>query len=326
MHTNILLPKAPTIIDENGNTATFEVENLYPGYGHTLGNSLRRIILSSMEGVTITGVKIEGVQHEFSTIPGVVEDVITLILNLKKINFRMPDSIIETINLDVKGEGKIYAKDIKCPTQVEVVNGEEYICEISSKNTNLKIEITVEKGVGYLSKENRKKKEKTPVGTIELDADFSPVRKVKYEVENMRVLDRTDYNRMFITIETDGTVSSRDVFFTAVKTMIAQLESISTLREKSSENEFTAIVVDSTVKTEDVEDAGGDERLKTKVDNLPLSVRTSNALLMAGIKTVAGLVRRTEEDVLNLDGIGAKGVDEIKSALTNLSLTLREDK
>jgi DNA-directed RNA polymerase subunit alpha len=325
MHTNILLPKAPSIVKEEGFTGTYEVENLYPGYGHTLGNSLRRIVLSSMEGVTITSVKIEGVQHEFSTIPGVVEDVITLILNLKKVNFKMPDSILETITLDVKGEGKVYAKDIKCPTGVEVVNGEEYICEISSKNTNLKMEIVVEKGVGYLSKENRKKKEKTPVGTIELDADFSPVRKVKYEVENMRVLDRTDYNRLFISIETDGSVSPRDVFFTAVKTMIAKLEAISTLREKSSELEFAPIIVDTKVETKEDEDAGGDERLKTKVDNLPLSVRTSNALLMAGIKTVAGLVRRSEEDILGLDGIGAKGVDEIKAALSNLSLTLKSE-
>jgi DNA-directed RNA polymerase subunit alpha len=322
MHTNILLPKAPSIVKEEGNLGTYEVENLYPGYGHTLGNSLRRIILSSIEGVTITSIKIEGVQHEFSTVSGLVEDVITLILNLKKINFRMPTSISETIVLDVKGEGKIYAKDIKCPSQVEVVNGDQYICELSSKNAALKIEITVEKGVGYSSKENRKKKEKTPVGTIELDADFTPIRRVKYEVENMRVLDRTDYNRMFITIETDGTVTPRDVFFTAVKTMIVQLEAISTLREKSSELEFAAIDIKTEVKEEE-EDFGGDEKMKTKVDNLPLSVRTSNALLMAGIKTIAGLVRRSEEDILALDGIGAKGVDEIKQALENLSLTLR---
>jgi DNA-directed RNA polymerase subunit alpha len=322
MHTNILLPKAPSIVKEEGNLGTYEVENLYPGYGHTLGNSIRRIILSSIEGVTITSIKIEGVQHEFSTVPGLVEDVITLILNLKKVNFKMPTSILETIVLEAKGEGKIYAKDIKCPTQVEVVNGDQYIGELSSKNASLKIEITVEKGIGYSSKENRKKKEKSPVGTIELDADFTPIRRVKYEVENMRVLDRTDYNRMFITIETDGTVTPRDVFFTAVKTMIVQLEAISTLREKSSELEFATIEVKTEVK-EDEEDYGGDEKLKTKVDNLPLSVRTSNALLMAGIKTVAGLVRRSEEDILGLDGIGAKGVDEIKQALENLSVTLK---
>jgi DNA-directed RNA polymerase subunit alpha len=308
-------------LKEEGNFGTYEIENLYPGYGHTLGNSLRRIILSSIEGVSITSLKIEGVQHEFSTIPGVVEDVISLILNLKKVNFKMLTSEAQTIEIDYKGEGRILAKDIKCPSQVEVVNGDEYICEITAKTTHLKIEIVVEKGVGYAAKENRTKKEKTPVGSIILDSDFTPIRRVKYEVENMRVLDRTDYNRLILTIETDGAISPREVLFGAVNIMIAQLHAISTLGEKTKELDYA--MVDMSAKKEDEEDYGGDEKMKIKVDNLPLSVRTSNALLLAGIKTIAGLVRRSEEDILNLDGIGAKGVEEIKQALTNLTLALK---
>jgi DNA-directed RNA polymerase subunit alpha len=149
---NILLPSIPRVVEETTNKAIFEIENLYPGYGHTLGNSLRRIVHSSIPGVSITSLKIEGVQHEFSTVEGLVEDVITLILHLKRINFKMLGDDAQTLSLSVKGEKKVFAKDIVCPSQVEIINGDEYICELSSKSAKLDIEITVEKGIGYMAK------------------------------------------------------------------------------------------------------------------------------------------------------------------------------
>ena len=146
---NILLPTIPRVVEETENKGIYEIENLYPGYGHTLGNSLRRIIHSSISGVSITSLKIEGVQHEFTTIDGLVEDVITLILHLKRVNFKMLGDDAQVLSLSVKGEGKVYAKSIVCPSQVEIINADEYICELSSKSAKLDIEITVEKGIGY---------------------------------------------------------------------------------------------------------------------------------------------------------------------------------
>jgi DNA-directed RNA polymerase subunit alpha len=181
---NILLPSIPRVVEETANKGIYEIENLYPGYGHTLGNSLRRIIHSSIPGVSITSLKIEGVQHEFTTIPGLVEDVITLILHLKRINFKMTGDDAQTLTLSVKGEKKVYAKDITCPSQVEIMNESEYVCELSGKASTLNMEIVVEKGIGYMAKQNRLKNEKTPIGTIALDADFTPIRRVKYFVQS----------------------------------------------------------------------------------------------------------------------------------------------
>lgn len=315
---SILLPSIPRVVSEESNKGVYEVENLYPGYGHTLGNSLRRIIHSSIPGVAVTSIKIDGVQHEFSTIEGVVEDVITLILQLKRVNFKMIGEEAQTLTLNVKGEKKVYAKDINCPSQIEIINPDEYICELSSKSANLSMEITVEKGIGYMAKSARLKNEKTPIGTITLDADFTPIRRVKYEVEDMRVGDRTDYNKLVIFIETDGSVTPREAFVHSVETMIAQLQVLTTIGEKK-------VKAPVEVKVEVKEDEeGGDEVRKTKVDDLELSSRTLNALLMAGIKTVAGIVRKSEEDLLSVEGLGAKAIEEIKEAIAKLGLTLKD--
>ena len=311
----ILLPSIPRVVEETTNKGIYEIENLYPGYGHTLGNSLRRIIHSSIPGVAITSLKIEGVQHEFTTIPNVVEDVITLILHLKRVNFKMTGDDAQTLNLSVKGERKVYAKDITCPSQVEIINGDEYICELSSKAASLEVEITVEKGIGYMPKTARLKNEKTPIGTIALDADFTPIRRVKYEVEDMRVGDRTDYNKLVVFIETDGTVTPRDAFLTSVEGMIAQLQVLTTIGEKKVKVEVVA-------KKEEAEE-GEDDVKKTKIDDLNLSSRTVNALMMAGIKTVAGIVRKSEADLHEVEGLGEKAVEEIKEAIEKLGLSLK---
>jgi DNA-directed RNA polymerase subunit alpha len=212
MNYKILKPTQPKIVSEEGNKATFEIENLYPGYGHTLGNSLRRIIHSSVPGVAVTGVAIDGVPHEFSTVSGVVEDVMTIILNLKRVNFKMIGDEPQIVTIEAKGEKVVTAADIKGPSQIDVINKDQHIATLTAKNSVLKVEITLEKGIGYASKEARVKNEKAPIGTIILDADFTPIRRVKYEVENMRVGDRTDYNRLSVAIETDGTVNSKRGF------------------------------------------------------------------------------------------------------------------
>jgi DNA-directed RNA polymerase subunit alpha len=225
----------------------------------------------------------------------------------------------QTLNLSVKGEKKVYAKDITCPSQVEIINGDEYICELSAKSAKLDVEITVEKGIGYMSKSARLKNEKTAIGTIALDADFTPIRRVKYEVEDMRVGDRTDYNKLVLFIETDGTVTPREAFTHSVETMIAQLQVLTTIGEKKEK----VIVTKKEVVAE--EEGEEDEVKKIKVDDesLALGTRTVNALMMAGIKTIAGIVRKTEEDLLEVEGLGEKAIEEIKDAIKKLGLALK---
>lgn len=328
MNYKILKPTTPKVVDSGLNKATFVIENLYPGYGHTLGNSLRRIIHSSVPGVAVTEVSIDSVPHEFSTINGVLEDVMTIILNLKRVNFKMLGDESQQVTISAKGEGQVTAKDIKGPSQIEVVNGDQHIATLTAKTASLNITITLEKGIGYAAKEARIKNEKAPIGTIILDADFTPIRRVKYEVENMRVGDRTDYNRLIISLETDGTLTPEEVLTESIVIMIDQLESMRLDAGKknptfSDSREILLLETSSDVVEETEE---GESNTKIKVDDLPLSARTVNGLLLAGIKTVAGLLRKSEEDILSLDGLGAKAVEEIKEALGNLGLELKTKK
>ena len=205
----IPLPQKPHVIRDEGNRAVIEIEGLYPGYGHTIGNSMRRILLSSLKGSVITLVKIDGVGHEFSTIEGVMEDVTDLTLNLKQMRFRLHEDGPFTITLSATGEQEVTGKDFKMPSQVELVSPDLHIATITDKKTELEIEITLEKGVGYEPKAQRKMK-KSEIGSIILDAIFTPIRRVNYEVENMRVGDRTDFNRLKLFIETDGTILPRE--------------------------------------------------------------------------------------------------------------------
>ncbi len=193
-------------VSENGKKGVFEVEGLYAGYGLTIGNALRRALLSSLPGAAVTYIKVKNAQHEFSTLPGVKEDLVELTLNFKKIRFRMHTDETQTLTLKAKGEGEVTAADIKKNADVEIINPDEHIASLTSKNAELDVEITVEKGLGYSPVESRKEKKLT-VGLIGVDAFFSPVRRVNYTVENMRVGERTDYNRLRIEIETDGTIS-----------------------------------------------------------------------------------------------------------------------
>ncbi|MFY9493344.1 MAG: DNA-directed RNA polymerase subunit alpha [Minisyncoccia bacterium] len=210
------LPQPPKIMSRSGNSATIEVDALYPGYGTTLGNALRRVLLSSIPGAAITSVKIAGVDHEFSTIANVMEDVIHILLNLKQVRFKLHSDESVAIKLSVKGEKKVTAADFQTVSgQVEVVNPDLYIATLTDKKANLEIEAEVSTGVGYEPVE-RRKKEKIAIGSIALDAIYTPVRKVKFTVVNMRVGDRTDFNKLVFEIETDGSVRPEVAFKKAV--------------------------------------------------------------------------------------------------------------
>jgi len=311
----VLLPSKPKIIAEEGFSGTYEIDGLYPGYGHTLGNSLRRIILSSLPGTAITSIKIAGVDHEFSSVPGVKEDVIALVLNLKKVRIKMLSDEPQTIELKVKGIKDVTAGDIKVPGQVEILNPDLYLASISDKNAELSIEIKIDKGLGYVPKEVLEK-ERTDIGHIALDAIFSPIRRVNYEVENMRVGDRTDFNKLRIFIETDGTITAKEALEESISIMISQLKAIVGFKEPE-------IVIEEKKEVEDESKESDAEFLKTRIESLDLSSRTVNALSNSNIRTIGGLARKKEKDLDDIEGLGAKGIQEIKKVLSNYGITLK---
>jgi DNA-directed RNA polymerase subunit alpha len=315
----IILPSKPRIVLEEGTKGVYEIDGLYPGYGHTLGNSLRRIILSSLPGSAITLVKIDGVSHEFSVMDGIKEDVITILLNLKKVRFKVSSDEPQIISLSVKGPKSVTAGDIKAGGQVEILNPELHIAEITAK-VSLEIEMTVEKGLGFVPKDIHQKS-KVDVGTIALDAIFSPVRRVHYEVENMRVGDKTNHNRLRIGIETDGTIDPREALEQSISIMIEQLQAVVDFKPTHVESTASADSESSSEKEskEDISDA-----LKTRIDTLDLSTRTMNALQAANIRTVGGVARKKVEDLLEIDGIGDKGIEEIKDVLKNFGISLKD--
>ncbi|MEK7575577.1 MAG: DNA-directed RNA polymerase subunit alpha [Patescibacteria group bacterium] len=319
-----MLPSRPRVVFEEGKKGIYEIDGLYAGYGHTLGNSLRRIILSSIPGSAITSVKIEGISHEFSTIDGVKEDGINIILNLKRLRFKMHSDDPQRAMLSIRGIKDVKSKDIKCPTQIEILNKDLHIATLTSKDAKLDIEMTVEKGLGFVSRENLHK-EKVNVGTIILDAIFTPIRRVNYEVENMRVGDRTDYNRLRISIETDDTISPREALEKSIDIMINHLRAIKGFQEEKELIEEMEETKDQVKEGDEkiVESKENLEFLKTRIEDINLSSRTLNSLTEAGIRTVGGLARKKEDDLLQVEGIGKKAIQEIKRALGNLGLTLK---
>jgi DNA-directed RNA polymerase subunit alpha len=320
----IIMPSKPRVVLEEGNKGIFEIDGLYPGYGHTLGNSLRRIILSSLPGASVVSIKIEGISHEFATMEGVKEDVIAIILNLKKTQFKMISDEPQTVTLSVKGPKVVTASDIKTGGQVEILNPELYIAEVTGK-VNFNIEMRLEKGLGFIPKEILQK-EKVDIGTIAVDAIFTPVRRVSYEVENMRVGDKTNHNRLRIVIETDGTLTPREALSKSIEIMINQLKAIIDYIEPEEEVVIEKKTAKSEEKKEDEDKKEDDftDVLKTRTDNLDLSTRTLNALTAANIRTLGGLARKKREDLLEVEGIGEKGITEIKKVLGKFGLSLKE--
>ncbi len=215
----IPLPSQPKIIEKKDNTAVFEIAGLYPGYGVTIGNSLRRVLLSSLPGAAVTQVKIRGVQHEFSNMPGVLEDVITILLNIKQLRFKMYTEEPQRAKLSIKGTKTVKAAAFEMPTQVELVNKDAHIATLTAKSAALEIEILIEKGLGYEPVEARKMG-KLEIGTIAVDAIFTPVRKVSYRVENMRVGERTDFDKLILELGTDGTLTPEEVFSQAADILV----------------------------------------------------------------------------------------------------------
>ncbi len=321
LETNVALPSKPRVIKEEEFSGVFEIDGLYPGYGHTIGNSLRRIILSSLPGAAITQVKIDGVDHEFSTIAGVKEDVVTILLNLKRVRLLMHSDTPLTISLKASGAQVVTAAQITTPSQITILNPEQKIAEITDKGTTLNIEVTVEHGLGYVPREVHQK-EKVDIGTIALDAVFTPIRRVNYEVENMRVGDRTDYNRLRVFIETDGTLTPRQALENSIEIMVHQLKAIIGFQDSVQRPSETAIT-----EAEEVEDEAGEvdaDVLKTRIETLDFSTRTLGALENANIRTLGGLVRKKKDDILALDGIGPKGVEELEAILAKMNLGFKE--
>ncbi|MHB8710478.1 MAG: DNA-directed RNA polymerase subunit alpha [Minisyncoccota bacterium] len=311
MEYHITLPSKPRIVSEEEKQGVYEIDSLYPGYGHTLGNSLRRIILSSLPGAALTRMKIEGVPHEFATIDGVRETVMEMLLNLKRVHFVLHGDEPQTISLSAKGPAEITAKNFNLPSQVEIKNPEQHIADLSGKSS-LELEATIERGLGYVPREVLTR-DKVDIGTIALDAIFTPIRRVNYEVENMRVGDRTDFNRLRILIETNGTIAPREALERSIETMIHQLKAVVGFQEETSAEEGVSA------------SAGGGSASggKVKIADLGLSSRITSALEDAGIKSAAGLARKTASALKELDGIGEKAVEEISTALAGFGLTLK---
>ncbi|MBX7078861.1 MAG: DNA-directed RNA polymerase subunit alpha [Nannocystaceae bacterium] len=287
----------------------FTCEPLERGYGITLANSLRRVLLSSLQGAAITTVRIEGALHEFTTIEGVVEDVTDIILNIKALRLRMDDSTPRTLTIDKQGEGEVKASDIQCPTGVSVLDPGQHIATLS-KGGHLRMELTCEMGRGYATADQNKR-EGMPIGVIPIDSLFSPIQKVNYRVTNARVGQRTDYDRLVLEVWTDGSVRPDDAVAFAAKILKEQL-SIFINREE----------IEEATAAEPTEEDKLNEYLWRSVDELELSVRSANCLQNANIHYIGDLVQKTEAEMLKTKNFGRKSLKEIKEILAQMGLSL----
>jgi DNA-directed RNA polymerase subunit alpha len=288
----------------------FVAEPLERGFGTTLGNALRRVLLSSLQGAAITSVRIEGVQHEFSAITGVVEDVTDIVLNLKEVRLRMHSPEQRTIVIEEKGPKKIKASDIKSDTMVEVLNRDHYIAELSD-NASLRMEMTVRMGKGYVSAE-RNLDEGAPIGTIPIDAIFSPIKKVNFAVTNARVGQQTDYDKLTLEVWTDGSMLPADAVAYAAKILKEQLTVFINFDEEADMPDEPA----------QLDEGQANENIYKPVEELELSVRAYNCLKNAEIKYIGELVQRTESEMLKTKNFGKKSLNEIKDVLVSMGLSL----
>jgi len=312
----IPLPSKPKITKQAQNTAFFEIEGLYPGYGITIGNALRRVLLSSLEGAAITQVKIKGAPHEFSTLPGVLEDVVMIILNLKKLNFQSFADDPQSITFKVKGEKDVKAKDFKLTSQLKLANPEAHIATLTKAAAELEIEAVVEKGIGYQPWEKREGG-KSEVGVFPVDAIFTPVVRVNSTVENMRVGKRTDFDRLALEIETNGIITPQEAFKRASDILVSHF---SLLSDAFGVEEKEAEPVKE--KSEPAEEKA-EEAKKMKIEDLKLAERIKTALAENNVKTVAGLIKKSEEDLKGFSGLGDKAIEDIKKVLKKSGLSLK---
>ena len=294
----------------------FICQPLEKGYGQTIGNSLRRILLSSIQGPAITKVKIDGVQHEFSTITGVKEDVTEIILNLKKLNLKMNTYDPQTISLSYEGEGEVTAKDIETNQNVEIVNDHQFIATLS-ESAKLDIEMTIEMGRGYMPTESRDENNHS-IGEILVDSIFSPVLKVNYNVTAARVGRRTDYERLTIEVWTNGTLFPEDAVAYGAKILKDQMS----VFVNFDEEEIDSIPI---VEEESDEIIGSEDVLFTKIEELDFSARSLNCLEKASIKYLGDLIQLNEEDLLNLENFGKRSLNEVRDVISSYNLRLGED-
>lgn len=298
----------------DGTYGKFVVEPLERGYGTTLGNSLRRVLLSSLPGYAITSVKIDGVLHEFSTIDGVKEDVTEIVLNLKGVILKIHGDAVKTLYIDASGKGTVTAGDIKADSDVEILNPEHVIANLED-GAVLKMELTADKGRGYVSAERNKQLMQPIIGVIAIDSIYTPVLKVNYTVENTRVGQITDYDKLSIEIWTDGTISAQEAVSLGAKILTDHLNLFVDLSDEARETETMIVKSD---------DSKG-KILEMTIEELDLSVRSFNCLKRAGINTVEDLTNKTEEDMMRVRNLGRKSLDEVVAKLDSLGLALRKE-
>jgi len=300
-----------SVKEHNDSSATFSIEPLHSGYGMTLGNSLRRVLLSSIAGGAITSFKVEGASHEFTTLPGVKEDIVQIILNLKGVRFRLFSDEPQTIRLSKKGSGNVTAKDIATNAEVEIVNPDHVIATLDNAKASINMDIIVEKGRGYRAIEESNDR-KAVSDMIVIDAIFSPVQRVRYNVENTRVGQMTDLDKLIISVETDGTISPKDAFEEAAAILVNQYTALA----GQTRVEQSAPLSGGLASTgEDNDDSAA---LNTSIEDLNLSARTTNALVNNDIHTLKDLFALSDIELRDLKGFGSKALDEVKEKMAEM--------
>lgn len=306
-------PRIETEESADGSYGKFTVEPLERGYGTTLGNSLRRILLSSLEGVAATSIKIDGVVHEFSTIPGVKEDVTEIVLNIKQLTAKMSCDGPKTVYIDAEGECEVTAGDIKADSEVEILNPELHIASLSSGG-KLYMEIVLDKGSGYVPAD-KNKKQGMSIEVIPVDSIYTPVVRANYTVENTRVGDKTDYDKLTLEVWTNGTTSAKEAVSFAAKVLTEHLNLFVNL---SYEGINAEIMVEK-------DDRGKEKVLEMTIEELDLSVRSFNCLKRAGINTVEDLINKTEMEMMKVRNLGRKSLEEVQAKLQSLGFNLQSD-
>jgi DNA-directed RNA polymerase subunit alpha len=299
---------------EDSAYGTFVVEPLERGFGTTLGNSLRRVLLSSLPGYAITSVKIDNVLHEFSTIPNVKEDVTEIVLNLKGVILKIHGDDPKIMRIEANGSGEITAGDIKADSEVEILNPEHHIATLDA-DAHVVMELTADKGRGYVSSDRNKQILEPAIGVIAIDSIYTPVLKVNYTVDNTRVGQITDYDKLTIEVWTDGTISAKDAVSFAAKILTKHLNLFVELSDEVSKTEI--------MKEKD--DSENGKVLETTIEELDLSVRSFNCLKRAGINTVENLINKSEEDMMKVRNLGRKSLEEVIAKLASLNLSLRSE-
>lgn len=308
-------PNIATVnLSEDGRNGTFIVEPLERGYGTTLGNSLRRVLLSSLPGVAVMSIKIDGVLHEISTVPGVKEDVCEIVLNVKGIVAKLYSDTPKTVIIDVTGECEVTAGDIKQDSDIEILNPDLHIATVN-ENVRFYMELTFSHGRGYVSQEKNKQQNPSQLGLIYIDSIYTPVYTVSYHVENTRVGSRTDYDKLTLEVQTNGTISAKEAISLGAKILNEHLNLFVDLSDEAKRAEIM-VESEETIKV---------KVLEMTIEELDMSVRCFNCLKRAGIDTVEDLINRTEDDMIHIRNLGKKSLDEVVQKLHSLGLDLKRE-